>query len=1450
MSETPASPTLAPEEPTPVVGLTFDSFADCFEGAPTWLSKSQVFISTDTALPIGSPVSVEVSVIDGTPLIRAFGRVSWVRKQRIREDQPAGISVGIIHLDTASAALIDAVERCRQNAAAAPRLDAAPSGTHEVDTLDADDGGDGGNGHDATALADLDQTLDAEALPDLDVDPDAGIDGDSTFDEGAFVDEAIADGEIDVDADVASAVERMEAVPQTTGTDTAAAPSDAAAGSMVVTASAMFADGLHFGEDGAPGTHPEIPTGHELDELTEISFSDVENAVSREIDASVLRRRIQDRAADGAGELPTQEIETEAAGSADQPISEVAEPEVAEPEVEVDPSPSLAAEVVLDDDALHREAMIGAGDDHYGEDLYHAQFEESFDPDDDGLDDDFDEESEILAPLELALVEVDRTPSAALDAEASPAADAPDDGHLATPEHDTQAVDTLPSEAISEDASSSSGSISTAAISTEDLHRAAEARDVIAASLETAEVAEAGDEAEDGEQATGAKSKSLSTAIISTAALAAAAASQEWATEEEAPSAEVQAAEEPAIEAAATEAAATDERVTDDLAIEAADRAHLESERAETEDADLEEAASEAADLEPLVASDSVPVYEADAGIPIESVPDIEAEAQNEAEAQSEAATHDTAPVHAIDSDADDAESDADISTAAIALTADTEHDEVDAATEAETVLEEPAHFDASRADASPSEDVNDETLDEAGEREAHFREARPISDSVEISAREMAARLLEASRDETNDTQPTMIPDEPTGEGDYASEGAMAEGTAAEDIATQEVSFEAVHEADELAAASLDAIDSAQADATEVASSETAPAEPDRVPQPGYDPWDLDVSSFIDDALQERAPADRAGSTEVMPPPDMLDDAPAESPAASMERQPATGAPEPEAPSEDEAVVLAAEVDEEPRPYSSDDSTITVLPSATREEDDTLSFGPPRTPVAPPDPFAGKPEPERPIAVPPPASEHPEAFGELPEGVAEDKTLSFQKLEQIAAPPADEVFVEGDLPAGDSAPLSTDEMSTEVIAPAALRALKPNDAARTGETPGAPVDAPFIAAMDDEPDFGTMAARIEIPPQGPAEATMTAETADTAQITLPAEELRAAVAAAAEAHEPTPSAFEETVKLPTVTVPPTVLAPEEPPTPSAPSGYYATAGAKRRRRRASGLGLLAAVFCLAVLALALFRTGAAGKLSTWARDTFQSSPGDQVADVDTSPRAPRPGNPSTTPRPESTTARPPAAGSDAAVPETSTGTERVDGGSVDSATEGTRTAADSSSLASPSPGTETPAQAPTSAGSEADVPSATTADRPSDPAIAARGTSPAEASPPPAAQDPQTARQALRAAVEGWAAAWSSQDPDAYLAFYDASYETPDGLSRTAWEDQRRVRLRAPRSLEVRTSEHEVESLEGDQATLKFFQSYRANTAGGMRNLGTWKRFDMVRRAGEWRIVRERLVR
>lgn len=120
----------------------------------------------------------------------------------------------------------------------------------------------------------------------------------------------------------------------------------------------------------------------------------------------------------------------------------------------------------------------------------------------------------------------------------------------------------------------------------------------------------------------------------------------------------------------------------------------------------------------------------------------------------------------------------------------------------------------------------------------------------------------------------------------------------------------------------------------------------------------------------------------------------------------------------------------------------------------------------------------------------------------------------------------------------------------------------------------------------------------------------------------------------------------------------------------------------------------------------------------------------------------------------------------------------------------------------------------------------------------PAAAKPAVPANNPD----AVLKAVNSWAAAWSANDVDGYLARYAPGFKTPDGEPRKTWENERRTRIAKPRKIEVRVEAAKVTFNDANRATVTFRQHYRSNTL----KVSASKKLVMVRSGNQWLIQEE----
>jgi ketosteroid isomerase-like protein len=137
-------------------------------------------------------------------------------------------------------------------------------------------------------------------------------------------------------------------------------------------------------------------------------------------------------------------------------------------------------------------------------------------------------------------------------------------------------------------------------------------------------------------------------------------------------------------------------------------------------------------------------------------------------------------------------------------------------------------------------------------------------------------------------------------------------------------------------------------------------------------------------------------------------------------------------------------------------------------------------------------------------------------------------------------------------------------------------------------------------------------------------------------------------------------------------------------------------------------------------------------------------------------------------------------------------------------------------------------------------------PAAAAKpaAPAPAAAAEKPAAKPAAAGSEEILQMLNAWAAAWSKKNVDAYLAFYARDFKTPNGEARADWEQGRRVRIQAPKSISVDAEAPKV-SLSGDkQASVTFRQKYKSDTLSA----NSMKTLVLVKTDAGWRIQQERV--
>ena len=101
MSETAKEGQRAPRIPfAREVEIRFEEFGDFVTEYSKDLSLTGMFLHTTKPHPPGSSFQFEFQIEGGQPLIRGVGEVVWIRDEKRAEDEPPGMGIRFISLDT------------------------------------------------------------------------------------------------------------------------------------------------------------------------------------------------------------------------------------------------------------------------------------------------------------------------------------------------------------------------------------------------------------------------------------------------------------------------------------------------------------------------------------------------------------------------------------------------------------------------------------------------------------------------------------------------------------------------------------------------------------------------------------------------------------------------------------------------------------------------------------------------------------------------------------------------------------------------------------------------------------------------------------------------------------------------------------------------------------------------------------------------------------------------------------------------------------------------------------------------------------------------------------------------------------------------------------------------------------------------------------------------------
>lgn len=141
---------------------------------------------------------------------------------------------------------------------------------------------------------------------------------------------------------------------------------------------------------------------------------------------------------------------------------------------------------------------------------------------------------------------------------------------------------------------------------------------------------------------------------------------------------------------------------------------------------------------------------------------------------------------------------------------------------------------------------------------------------------------------------------------------------------------------------------------------------------------------------------------------------------------------------------------------------------------------------------------------------------------------------------------------------------------------------------------------------------------------------------------------------------------------------------------------------------------------------------------------------------------------------------------------------------------------------------------------------KPAAPVVASLPATPAPQPQKPAVVQPDSReadKQKILATVNAWADAWSRKNVAGYLAAYDRDFRTPNGQKFNDWSKERRERITAPKSIEVKVSDLKVDIADNGSAKVRLRQSYRSDRL----TTSTSKTLILQKSGGRWLIHEER---
>jgi len=102
---------------------------------------------------------------------------------------------------------------------------------------------------------------------------------------------------------------------------------------------------------------------------------------------------------------------------------------------------------------------------------------------------------------------------------------------------------------------------------------------------------------------------------------------------------------------------------------------------------------------------------------------------------------------------------------------------------------------------------------------------------------------------------------------------------------------------------------------------------------------------------------------------------------------------------------------------------------------------------------------------------------------------------------------------------------------------------------------------------------------------------------------------------------------------------------------------------------------------------------------------------------------------------------------------------------------------------------------------------------------------------------------IKSWAGAWEQKNTEAYLSHYSKDFNTPEGMSLTAWKEQRHQRLGRAEFIRIGILDMQKLKVNDSLAQVTFIQEYQSDTYSdqGLKTL------ELIWKNGGWLIINEK---